>query len=129
MHGALFTADGGEVLRDDPDDPMRTAMRQMAGVFAQLDRGLITKRLRDGRRVKAEGGGYAGGRPPLGKRAVGGELVDDVEEQRTVARIRALRADGCSLRAIAETLTAEGYTPRRSERWHAQSIKRIVDRL
>src|SRR5262245_48052602 len=33
--GRVFTADTGEVLRDDPDDPMRTAMRQMAGVFAE----------------------------------------------------------------------------------------------
>jgi len=32
----VFTADSGEVLRNDPDDPMRTAMRQMAGVFAEL---------------------------------------------------------------------------------------------
>jgi DNA invertase Pin-like site-specific DNA recombinase len=30
--GRVFTTDQGEVLRDDPDDPMRTAMRKMAGV-------------------------------------------------------------------------------------------------
>ena len=34
MGGAVFTATAGEVLRDDPDDPYRTAMRQMMGVFA-----------------------------------------------------------------------------------------------
>src|SRR5260221_7745786 len=49
----VFTADAGEVLADDPSDPMRTAMRQMAGVFAQLDKGLIVKRLREGRKAKA----------------------------------------------------------------------------
>lgn len=52
--GRVFCGDGGEVLPDDADDPMRTAMREMAGVFAQLDRAMITKRLRDGRRVKAD---------------------------------------------------------------------------
>jgi DNA invertase Pin-like site-specific DNA recombinase len=35
--GHVFTADAGEVLRDDPDDPMRTARRQVQGVFGQLD--------------------------------------------------------------------------------------------
>src|SRR5688572_22082195 len=30
--GRVFTADQGEVVRDDPDDPYRTAMREMAGV-------------------------------------------------------------------------------------------------
>ncbi len=32
----VFTADAGEVLRDDPDDPMRVVMRQMGGVFSEL---------------------------------------------------------------------------------------------
>jgi DNA invertase Pin-like site-specific DNA recombinase len=44
MHeGRVFSADHGEVLEDDPDNPMRTAMRQMMGVFAQLERGMITR--------------------------------------------------------------------------------------
>lgn len=127
--GALFAADQGEILRDDPDDPMRTAMRQMAGVFAQLDRGLISKRLRDGRKVKAEGGGYAGGRPPLGCRAEGGALVVDPDESRTVERIKGLRQQGLSLRSIASTLTDEGYTPKKSKRWHPESIKRVLERV
>jgi len=38
---AVHIADIGPVLRDDPDDPMRTAMRRMAGAFAQLDRGMV----------------------------------------------------------------------------------------
>ncbi len=37
--GHAFSDDQAEILRDDPDDPMRTALRQMQGVFAQLDRG------------------------------------------------------------------------------------------
>lgn len=48
--GHVFALDqGGEVLRDDP---VRTAMREMAGVFAGLDRRMIVKRLRDGRKAK-----------------------------------------------------------------------------
>ncbi|MEQ8715981.1 MAG: recombinase family protein [Acidimicrobiales bacterium] len=41
----------GLIPEDDPDDPMRTAIRQMRGVFAQLERSMITKRLRDGKRI------------------------------------------------------------------------------
>jgi DNA invertase Pin-like site-specific DNA recombinase len=52
--GRVFTTDQGEVLRDDPDDPMRTAMRKMAGVMYELDRRLVVPRLRRGRRLKAE---------------------------------------------------------------------------
>ncbi|MEY9998152.1 hypothetical protein ABIE67_010273 [Streptomyces sp. V4I8] len=60
--GRAFTADSGEVHPDDPDDPMRTAMRQMMGVFAQLERSMIAARLRHGRREKAESGRWTPGR-------------------------------------------------------------------
>lgn len=57
--GRAFMADQGEILPDDPEDPMRTAMRQMMGVFAQLDRGMTVAKLRRGRRIKGEKGEYA----------------------------------------------------------------------
>jgi DNA invertase Pin-like site-specific DNA recombinase len=127
--GRVFTAESGEVLADDPDDPMRTAIRQMAGVFFQLDRAMTVKRLRDGRRLKAERGGYAHGRPPFGWRAAGRELVEDPAEQTTLARIRELHGQGKSLRAIAATLEAEGHQPRRGQRWHPIVLARILERL
>ena len=129
LGGRVFTVESGEVLPDEPDDPMRTAMRQMAGVFAELDRRLIVKRLRDGRRRKAELGGFAYGSPAFGQRAKDGELVEDRDEQAAIARIAELHAAGASLREIAAALTAEGHRPKRSDRWHPQSLARIVARL
>src|SRR5262249_10380326 len=90
LGAAVFTVDLGEVPRDDPDDPMRTALRQMVGVFAQLERGMIAARLRAGRRLKAERGEYATGAPPYGWRAVGGELEAVPAEQDVIATIRDL---------------------------------------
>ncbi|MFI9306654.1 hypothetical protein [Streptomyces triculaminicus] len=55
---------------------MRTAMRQMRGVFHQLDRGLIRKRLKGGRATKHALGGYAYGAPRFGQGAVDKELAD-----------------------------------------------------
>lgn len=129
LGGKLFTVDGGEVLPDDPDDPMRTAMRQMVGVFSELERRMVVKRLRDGRRRKAELGGFAYGSPAFGQRADDGALVVDADEAATLARIRQLHAEGASLRTMAATLTAEGRKPKRSDRWHPQSLARIVARL
>jgi DNA invertase Pin-like site-specific DNA recombinase len=126
--GRVFTAESGEVLADDPEDPMRTAMRQMAGVFFQLDRAMIVKRLRDGRRLKADRGGYAHGRPPYGWRAEAGQLVEDPAEQAALARIAELRGQRRSLRAIAVALHAEGHRPRQGEAWHPNTLARILDR-
>jgi DNA invertase Pin-like site-specific DNA recombinase len=75
--GRVFTTDQGEVLRDDPDDPMRTAMRKMAGVMYELDRRLVVARLRRGRRLKAERGGFAGGGVRYGFTTERKQLVPD----------------------------------------------------
>jgi hypothetical protein len=51
------------------------------------------------------------------------------EEEATVRRISELRREGRSLREIAAVLTSEGYKPKRSDRWHPESLRRIVARL
>ena len=126
MDASIHAADLGEIARDDPDDPMRTALRQMVGVFAQLERGMIAARLRAGRRQKAAQGGYAYGAPPFGWRADDGELVPIDAEQSTIARIKELRTEGASLRAIAATLEAEGRPTRRGGHWQPTVLAKIL---
>ena len=128
LGGRVFSVTG-EIFADDPDDPMRTAMRQMAGVFAQLDRAQISKRLRDGRRRKAEAGGYVGGAPAFGSRAdsTTRELTTDAREAETLTRIETMRAQGMGYKAIADALNAEGIPTKRSGKWHAATISRILD--
>lgn len=127
--GHVYAADTGEVLRDDPDDPMRTFVRQVLGAVSQLDRAMIAARLRAGRRMKAERGGFAYGSPPFGYRAEDGELVPDPAEQATIRRIRELLDEGRSLRGIARSLEAEKRPPKRSARWHPEALRVIVQRL
>jgi DNA invertase Pin-like site-specific DNA recombinase len=126
--GRVVAADQGEVFADDPDDPVRTFVRQTLGAVSQLEAAMIARRLRKGRQHKAEKGGYAFGAPPFGYRAEGGELLQAEGEMRAVRRIRELRAKGKSYRLIAECLTAEGLRPKRADRWHPFTIKRIADR-
>lgn len=93
-NGCVFTADQGEILQDDPEDLMRTAMRQMLGVFSELEHSMLVARLRAGRKEKAVQGGYAYGAPPYGWQAVAGELVEQPAEQIGLARARELQAAG-----------------------------------
>ena len=118
--------ESGEVLPDDPDDPMRTAMRQMAGVFFQLERAMIIKRLRNGRTEKARQGGYAGfGSPAFGLRSVDKELIPDEAEQAAAARIVALRDEGRSLREIIAILDEEGIRAKRGGGWSPSTVSRV----
>jgi DNA invertase Pin-like site-specific DNA recombinase len=121
-----FSVDLGEIPQDDPDDPMRTALRQMVGVFAQLERGMIAARLRSGRRLKAERGGYAGGAPRYGYKAAEGALVPDDDEAATVGRILQLHADGVGSRGIAAALNADGAPAKRGGTWSSAQVCRVV---
>jgi DNA invertase Pin-like site-specific DNA recombinase len=119
---SIYTADSGEVQRDDPDDPMRTAMRQMAGVFAQLDRALIVKRLADGRRAKTAAGGHGSGRYPYGDSKAG----PVPSEQATLAVIHDLRRTGQTWRAVADHLNTQGIEPQTASSWSEAGVRKVA---
>jgi DNA invertase Pin-like site-specific DNA recombinase len=126
-HGArVIACDQGEVARDEPDDPVRTAMRQMMGVFAQLERGMVVARLRRGRQAKRDAGGYAQGRPAYGFEALDGALREVPEEQAVIKKAKRLRKAGLSYRQIASRLDAEGHQPRSGREWHPTMVARVV---
>lgn len=113
----------------DDTDPTRVLVRQILGVIAQYERGLITARLLAGRRLKASRGGYAYGSPRFGQRSQDKELVVDREEQETIGRIVRLREGGASLRVIVDTLNSEGRPAKRGGRWHLETVRRILARI
>jgi DNA invertase Pin-like site-specific DNA recombinase len=130
--GTVFAADQGEILKDDPDDPMRTALRQVQGVFAELDRKMVVKRLRDGRKAKKATGRHSVGPYSYGYEGKGKGRARDAaprdDEQSAVRRIVELRQAGASYRVIASTLDAEGLKPRRAASWSAMAVRNIADR-
>ncbi len=98
-------------------------MRQMAGVFAGLDRRLIIKRLRDGRRAKAAQGGKAVGRYLFGRSKDG----DVPREQRGLLAVRDMRRDGLRWQDVADRLNAGGaaYRPRSADAWTATGSAKV----
>jgi len=121
----VHTTDMGEIKRDDPDDPMRTAMRQMAGVFAQLDRALIAKRLRDGRRAKAAAGGKACGVYPYGW-SKHGEVP---AEQKVLTRLLDCAEREMTLAAIAQDLNSRGFRTRHGKVWTIGTVRNVLQKV
>ena len=131
--GRVFEAVEGEVPQDDPDDPYRRFVRQVMGAAAELERGMIANRLRQGRRRKRQRGGYTGGPTvPFGQRVEGegreARVVSDPEAATTVAVIVQLRRSGLTYAGIAERLNAEGVATPRRGRWHIESVRRVLVR-
>ena len=59
----------------------------------------------------------------------GRRVVRKVEaECATVARILELRAEGATLQAIADTLTAEGRPTKRGGKWHPMTVRNVLVR-
>jgi DNA invertase Pin-like site-specific DNA recombinase len=124
--GRVFSIDTGEVMADDPDDPVRTFVRQILGAVSQLEAGMISRRLRRGREHKASLGGYAHGSPPYGFRADGGVLVADTNEQSVTQFMKGLRQEGRSLREITSSLNDSDIRSKRGGIWHPQTVARVL---
>lgn len=92
----------------DTSTPWGRAMIGILASFNQLDRENIVQRTTMGRNAKAAQGGYAGGRPPYGYRATGGDLEVVPGEAEVVREIFELNGKGMSLRKIAGQLANEG---------------------
>lgn len=97
------------------------------GATAQAEREAIAERTRSAVRAKLRQG-LVHGWVPLGYRAAAGRLVEDVEEQATVATILDLHNRGAPLRAIAAILTFEGRRTKRGGSWGPQNIANVVRR-
>ncbi|OPZ52548.1 MAG: DNA-invertase hin [Deltaproteobacteria bacterium ADurb.BinA014] len=93
---------------------------------AQWERETICERTSDALQAKKARGEKTGGNVPFGFEVVNGKLIENVEEQAVISKIRELRANGLSLRKIADRLNEEGIGTKTGKQWNATQISRIV---
>ena len=102
------------------------------GVFAQLEKSMITMRMSGGRKQKAHAGGYSGGRGAYGYCSKRGakKLRVDKNKALAVKRTFELREEHpeWSLRQLAEHLNEEGHTTAQGKLFKPMQVKRILDR-
>jgi DNA invertase Pin-like site-specific DNA recombinase len=113
----------------DMTSPYGRAMAQMASVFAELERAMSRERTRSAMSVKRSRGERISGHAPYGwDFGRGGLLVENTREQRIIARMRRMQAEGMSYRGIAVRLDDEGIRPKRGKRWIHTTVKSILAR-
>ena len=93
---------------------------------AQWERETICERTSDALQAKKARGEKTGGNVPFGFEVVNGKLIENEAEQAVIEKIKELRANGLSLRKIAEKLNDEGIETKTGKAWNAMQISRIA---
>ena len=106
-------------------DPMKKALIQMQGVFAELEKNQLVRRLQKARLRVKELTGRCEGRKPYG---------ETPEEKQVIHRIRAMRrtrknrTPGMTLQAIADRLNSEGIPTRLGKQWTPGQVHTLLNR-
>ena len=105
---------------------MRKAMVQIPGIFSELDKSLLVRKLRQARDAASkEAGRRVEGRPAYGATE---------QEQAIIRRMRALRRTrrggykGSTFQAIADKLNSEDNFTRSGKPWTAAGIFQVLGR-
>ncbi len=131
--GVRVVTSRGDDLTDS-DDEMRVAMRQIAGVFSQLEKTRLVKKLKAARDRKSKPGKRVEGRKSKRERlanAHDAEALKRLDEAVALAK-RLRRANPVthrrmSLRKISAELAAAGHVNERGQPYNAKSILDLIN--
>lgn len=121
----ISASTGQDVTADIEADPMREAMVQIQGVFNQLDKRLIVRKLAKARNARREETGRCEGRKPYGDRPGEADILARMARLRRKDRSTGRRM---SYGAIADRLNREGAPTRMGKAWTAMTVARIIKR-
>ena len=111
----------------DTTTPWGRAMIGILSSFNQMESENIQMRTSMGREAKAKEGGYAGGKPPIGYRAVNGALEIVPEEAEIVRLVFKLRKEGWTLIGISEELNRLGYRTKKGNAFKHSAVQTILN--
>lgn len=118
---SVYAADGSGNGTSPADALMRTILDGMA----EYERALIRSRTKAALKAK-RARGEAAGKAPYGFESVDGRLVPSETEQSTIARIKALSAEGLGAKAIVKVLSQEGVFSRAGKPLQRTQVRRIL---
>ena len=129
----VLTSRGDDLT--DSDDEMRVAMRQIAGVFSQLEKTRLVKKLKIARDRKIKATGKCGGRLSFAEKAAGDgkrrpadtQLAEAVATAKRLRRASPKTGDRLSLRQISAKLAEAGHLNERGQPYNAKSIQSMLD--
>jgi DNA invertase Pin-like site-specific DNA recombinase len=121
----LISANTGEnVTKAISEDPMKKAMVQMQGIFAELDKSLLVRKLRKSREQIRKEKGKCEGRKGYKDTEQGAEILKEIRRlrRRRKGRVRVTFND------IAEKLNEQGFTAANGKPFTGNTVRGIMHR-
>lgn len=104
-------------------NPIRKAMVQIQGIFAELDKSLLVEKLRKGRERKRKEEGWREGPQPYGSKPGEKEVLKRIRYARRLNRGQYRRR---SYQSIADELNKDGIKTRQGKRWDAALVYNVL---
>ena len=104
-------------------DPMKKALIQIQGIFAELDKSLLVKKLRKGRERKRELEGWKEGPEPFGSIPEEAAVLKRIRYARRLNRGQYKRR---TFQSIADELNKDGILTRQGKQWNAALIYNVL---
>ena len=101
--------------------------RALLQFVAEQERKNIALRTSKGRSIKAQCGGYAGGRVAYGYKIESGRLVINEEERPIVEYIFKRKREGAAMLTIADELYDSGFRTRKGSHFTASTVSSILN--
>lgn len=121
----LIAANTGENITEAINsDPMRKAMVQIQGVFAELDKSLLVRKLRKAREQKRASDGKCEGRKGYKDTEEGIALLKEIRRLRR----RRKGGKGRTYDQVSEELNQQGYTAANGKPFTGNTVKGILHR-
>jgi len=112
----------------DTTTAMGNAFFQIAGVFNELERKVASERIRSSLNLKRTRMEKLGGKVPYGYDVSQGKLLPVQHEQTVIEQIKTRKANGCSLKKIADHLNHEKVPTKYGKEWAPAQIFYILKR-
>ena len=114
---------------DNDEYGLSSVYRSLMLFVAEQERKNIIMRTTGGRKVKAQKGGYAGGRVPYGYNAFNHKLIINEDEAEVVRLVFLLREQDCSMQEISDVLNDRGFRTRRGRYFCTSVVASILKNI
>ena len=112
-----------DVVNDDTG--LGNVYKSLMLFVAEQERKNIMKRTMGGRRIKADRGGYSGGRAPMGYKVENGKLVINEDEAPVVRFVFSCKSKGINMLTTMHLLNEQGFKTRNGKEFVISTVQSI----